>query len=194
MTVKGNFILLSCKQTVVISWRTVSSGVVCFLCTLSIIKRDGWCFFGHTWRKSGPSRSFKFHSMLQSYAAVHYAHPLIPISMTVGQQGTKEGHFKKWSPLTHMPSPAVLSWPTAPGSGRALFGPSCIRLAFNAHQGQNNRTRWVAAHWQGRTCFTLVYKAERYVPGSDTWLFINAEAKISGVEEEETSLSMGRCD
>lgn len=49
---------------------------------------------------------------------------------------------------------------------------------------------WRRTDRAGHVCFPLVYNAERYVPGSDNWLFINAE--VSRVEEEETS--MGRCD
>lgn len=47
---------------------------------------------------------------------------------------------------------------------------------------------WQRTDRAGHVCFTLVYRAERYVPGSDNWLFSNAEAKISRVEEEETSM------
>lgn len=33
-----------------------------------------------------------------------------------------------------MPWVAVLRWPTAAGGGRALLGPSCISMHFNANQ------------------------------------------------------------
>lgn len=93
-----------------------------------------------------------------------------------------------------MPSPAVLSWPTAPGSVDVhCSAPLALGwLSMAIKDRTTEQDEWRRTDRAGHVCFTLVYKAERYVPGSDNWLFINAEAKISRVVEEETS--MGRCD
>lgn len=64
-----------------------------------------------------------------------------------------------------MPSMAVLSWPTAPGGGRALFASSCIRLAFIGNQVQGKMSG--SAVTEQDMCSTLVYKAEFMVPVSD---------------------------
>lgn len=161
INIKVNFILLSNKQTPICFCDGQDAKETFNPWTIEYLQWFFWkrlqfvsCLFA--WSPLKKTRSFK--EQVLEHAALFCCGPLHSSSHSNFHDRRSAGHkgraFSKGKPTDTYAilCPAVLSWPTAPGSGRALFGPSCIRLPFIAHQGQNNRTGWVAVHWQRRTC------------------------------------------
>lgn len=84
-----------------------------------------------------------------------------------------------------MPSVFVLWWPTAPGSGRALFSSSCIRLAFIANQEQSKMSGSAVTEQDVCAALWLTRQSAMCLDQTNSSLLNGAEAEIYRREEGE---------